>query len=589
MKKTWSILKEIVNKGKQSQIQSKLKVSDNSITTNKTLISDKFNDFFTSIGPSLAKKIPQQNVSPMEYMKEKLVNSMFMEPVKEDEVTTIISNLKNSAPGHDEITAGTLKGVLAAINHPLVYILNLSLSEGLFPDELKIANVVPIYKADHSMQFNNYRPVSLLCTLSKVFEKVMYTRLSSFLESQKILFDKQFGFRKQHSTYMALLILMDKLIKSIQCGNYVIGVFLDFSKAFDTVNHSILLDKLYHYGIRDNTLKWFQSYLTQRKQYVTYNSTPSSIKPINCGVPQGSILGPLLFLIYINDPSNVCKYTMPILFADDSNIFSSSDDIQLLQSQINEDLNNIAIWLKVNKLSLNIKKTHFMIFTKRKNKVTDVAINIEGNAIAEVSQTKFLGVYIDNKLTWKKHIHYIAGKLSRGIGLVAKARKLLNYDALITLYYSFIYPYLCYCNHVWGSTYVSNLQKLIILQKRIIRMIMGAKPRDHTEPMFLKLGLLKFVDINKYMIAVFMHRNHIAKTPDVFIDYFKKIQDVHHYATRSCSGLYAMQVKTDLGKTSISYIGPIIWNKILSIGINPDTSECVFSKSLKTCIRTNLF
>ena len=185
MKKTWSILKEIVNKGKQSQIQTKFKVSDNSITTNKTLISDKFNDFLTSVGPSLAKKIPQQNVSPMEYMKEKLVNSMFMEPVKEDEVTTIISNLNNSAPGHDEITAGTLKGILAAISHPLVYILNLSLSEGLFPDELKIANVVPIYKADDSMKFNNYRPVSLLCILSNVFEKVMNTRLSSFLESQK--------------------------------------------------------------------------------------------------------------------------------------------------------------------------------------------------------------------------------------------------------------------------------------------------------------------------------------------------------------------------------------------------------------------
>ena len=184
---------------------------------------------------------------------------------------------------------------------------------------------------------------------------------------------------------------------------------------------------------------------------------------------------------------------------------------------------------------------------------------------------------------------YTIVTISNKWGLVAKARKLLNSDALITLHYSFIYPYLCYCNHVWGSTCVSNLQKPIILQKRIIRMIIGVKPRDHIEPMFQKLGLLKFVDINKYLIAVFMHRNHIARTLDVFIDYFKRIQDVHHYATRSCSGLYAMQVKIDLGKTSISYIRPIIWNKILSVGINPDTSECVLSKSLKTCVKTNLF
>ena len=238
--------------------------------------------------------------------------------------------------------------------------MNLSLAEGIFQDELKVAKVPQLYKGDNPMRFNNYRAVSLLNIISRVFEKVMYTRLVSILENQKILYNKQFGFRKLHSTYMALMLLIDKLTNAIEKGEYGIGVFLDFSKAFDTVDHTILLSKLYHYGIRGSYLYWFSSYLSNRKQYVSYNNVSSNIKTISCGVPQGSILGPVLFLLCINDIANVCKYTMPISFADDSNLFSSGKDLSVLHNQTNEELQNISKWLKVNKLSLNVKKTHFL-------------------------------------------------------------------------------------------------------------------------------------------------------------------------------------------------------------------------------------
>ena len=190
-------------------------------------------------------------------------------------------------------------------NHPLVHMTNLSLQQGIFPKELKIANVLPLFKACDPCVFNNYHPVSLLCILSKVYEKVMYNRLLTFLEDYNVLFENQFGFRKLHPSYMALMVLTDKLIKSLENGEYVIGVYLDFPKAFDTVDHAILLSKLSHYGIRCNALNWSISYLSNRKQYVTYNRVSSPVNNIACGVPQSSILGPLLFLLYINDLGHI--------------------------------------------------------------------------------------------------------------------------------------------------------------------------------------------------------------------------------------------------------------------------------------------
>ena len=199
----------------------------------------------------------------------------------------------------------------------------------------------------------------------------MYNRLVEYLEMLNILNNKQFGFRKLHSSYMALMALMDNLINSLEKGEYVAGIFLDYSKAFDTVDHDIMLRKLCHYGIRGSALNWFSSYLSDRKQLVTYNDITSSTKVISCGVPQGSILGPLLFLIHINDLCNICKLTTPILFADDTNLFSSGTDVDIMECIINEELTHISEWLKVNKLSLNTNKTQYMVFTKKEEKITN--------------------------------------------------------------------------------------------------------------------------------------------------------------------------------------------------------------------------
>ena len=588
MKRTWNILKGIINKKKQSKIQTRFKIDMNHIITDKSQISENFNDFLVNIGPNLASKIPVQNTSPEAYLGQKIQNSILLSPVELKEFDEIISSLKKCAPGYDEFNKDSLMLSFPYVKNLLIHLLNISLSQGIFPDELKIANVLPLFKADDSMKFNNYRPVSLLSIFSKIYEKAMYNRLMDFLETHKILYEKQFGFRKHHSSYMAHMILVDNLIKAIENGDYIIGVFLDFSKAFDTVDHSILLSKLFHYGIRGIAYKWFESYLQNRKQCVTYNDTKSSFKRIKCGVPQGSILGPILFLIYINDLVATCKKTLPFLFADDTNLFIKGKNLIQLTEMINNELCNISKWLKVNKLSLNIKKTHFMIFTSKKAKPDSVSVNIDGHEIDEVKCTKFLGVYIDNKLTWKKHIEYICGKVSRGIGIILRARHLLNHSALKTLYYSFVYPYFSYCNHVWGNTCSTYLNRLYMLQKRVIRVIAFAKYRDHTGPLFEKFGLLKLCDINKYAYSKFMYKWYHAMLPLIFEKSFTGIQDVHTHDTRISRHLYKPKMDTNLGQTSFCFRGSQIWNSILKARINPDVSDLVFSKYIKQCLKVGL-
>ena len=249
--------------------------------------------------------------------------------------------------------------------------------------------------------------------------------------------------------------------------------------------------KLENYGIRGVSLEWFKSYLSNRQQFVTYNNCKSSTSNVYCGVPQGSILGPLLFIIYINDLCHVAKHCFLLLFADDSNLFYTGNDLDELTKSINEELDSIIFWLEVNKLSLNISKTHYIVFTRRKTVAQDINIHVKNVAIGRVSYTKFLGVQIDEKLNWKPHIEYIRKKLSKSTGILIKARQYLPKQCLKTLYYTFVYPYLNYCIQVWGKTYASYLDPINKAQKRIIRIITSSNYRKHTPPLFKQLSILK--------------------------------------------------------------------------------------------------
>ena len=279
-------------------------------------------------------------------------------------------------------------------------------------------------------------------------------------------------FAKKHSTAHALISLTEKIKKTIDDGNYGCGVFIDLKKAFDTVNHDILLKKLEHYGIRGVPLEWFRSYLTNRKQYVSVCGNTSETLEITCGVPQGSVLGPLLFLLYINDLPSVSRKLTFFLFADDTNIYYESSDVVDIQKTVNKELRNVREWLEANRLALNIEKTNFVIFYSPRNKPDmNFVLKFGRKKIIQETCVKFLGLLLDSHLSWKPHITELAKNLSRTVGLFYKIRHYAPEDTLKLLYYGIFFPFLPYGIHVWGLTYPTYFETVFILQKRILKAI----------------------------------------------------------------------------------------------------------------------
>jgi len=302
--------------------------------------------------------------------------------------------------------------------------------------------------------------------------------------------------------------MQDRITNAIENNEYSVGIFFDLAKAFDTVDHKILLRKLEYYGIRGSQLKWFASYLDNRTQKVLCNGALSKFALIKYGVPQGSNLGPILFLLYINDLALISPTLFFILFADDTNVFYSHGSWQELARIVYKELSKIADWFCANKLTLNLDKTNFILFrSHRKAPPGDnLDLLINNTPIEQVESAKFLGVHIDQHLTWSIHINHISAKIAKNVGILTRIAYLLPKTTRLNLYYALIYPYLTYCNMIWSATYKTRLRKLITLQKRAIRLIAGIRKLEHTRPYFLELKLLTLDQIRDFQIGEFFYR-----------------------------------------------------------------------------------
>ena len=566
-RKLWKAVNEVSCRKNETSTPNCI-ISDGVKYMDTRSIATMLNKHFASIGQFLAGKLPKllsSGITSTPNIMDGHCSAGFsLQPIEESFVVAQLKSLKtNKSIGLDKISARLLKDAVSAISPSLTKLFNLSINLHSFPSVWKCSKVIALFKSGNRDDPSNYRPISILPTISKILEKAVHIQFYEYLHVNNLLSDKQHGFRPHHSTVSALSHFADEILCNMDKGKLCGAVFLDLSKAFDTINHHTLLTKLSSVGVCNDDLAWFKSYLSSRLLSTSCGLELSDTLECNLGVPQGSILGPLLFIVYINDLPNCVPDAQVSIYADDTVLYRFSSSSSDLEANLNADLQKIGDWLINNQLTLNTSKTKVMLIgsSRKLCKIDSISIQVYDSAVERVEDFKYLGVTFSSDMTWSDHIDDLSAKVNKRLGLLKRIKHLLPRFARLLYFNTLILPLLNYADIIWGDKNNSTImQSLQILQNKAAKVILDLPVHSSATDALHTLNWIKLDRRRQYhrSLYIFKCKNNLLSSHLSLL----KSYDVHRYNTRNSQNFRLPAVMTNWGKQRLGYQAVKEWNAL---------------------------
>ena len=569
-KKNWKLLNDLLGRTKQSTDQTF--IINEQETNDPTVIAQSFNDYFISYPKDIQEQICGSSLD-FSNLIPRNPNTMYLFNSTDDEVIAVINKIDKNGSLRD-VSMVFIRLTSEYIAPIICDFFNFCLERQTYPDILKIAKVTPIHKKNSKSSIKNYRPISVLSNISKIFENLLFNRLESFFNRAAQLSKKQFGFRKNKNTEQAVIELVNRALPAIENKMFASCVFLDYKACFDTICRSILYEKLARYGVRGRALDFVKSYFEHRKQIVVYESAQSNILTQNLGVVQGSKCGPLFFDIYSSEFSILCEESQHILYADDTCIVCVANTLESLTETVNRKLKLVSEWCRFNKICLEPSKSKFILISNRLN-VNVSQIKLDGELMEEVNSFKYLGIMFDNKLKFQCQIDLVNGKLSRFSGITYRLSSRLNLSTAKNLYFSCVQSCLMYCLVVWGGVSLCShrCDRTFKLQRRIVKNLFS-RHFHGSDCIFKCARILKFTDVYRLLVSLYMYK--ILKC-DMYPSIKNSLQLTevgHSYSTRFNTGYVTPFVRVETLRMNYKYQFINIWNNIpLYIKTKPSISS----------------